>query len=267
MKSFGIVLSIISIICVIGSCYGKNNRYSKSCFVRYLLKTNQIDAKYKKFINDAEVSPNDCEMAVNLTLDAIRTASKEPCIASFLKKKDVAEVLLRKFLMPQLDNGDKQVVIFDDQFTEFRRKIVDISSVVCNNPKIFRPDVAKLMREAKSHKESKARELKCLEIYIKKPANQILTDECKKVVDYVRKDFYGKMDSDMKTSFAAPNDQLLKMECVKEKAEQFKMFERVFFFVVLSTSRDMNDKQINAVAKNADIAINSSQKVIFECMV
>ena len=266
MKSLGIILSIIAIICVIGS-YGENNRYSKSCFVKYLLKTNQIDGKYKKYISNTKESQKDCEKAVNLTLDAIRTASKEPCIAHFLKKKDVAEVLLRKFLMPQLDNGVNQVVIFDDKFTEFRRKVVDILSVVCNNPQIFKPDVAKLMRDAMSYKESKARELKCLEIYIKKPANKILTDDCKKVVDYVMKDFYGKMDKDMRTSFAAPNDQLLNMECVKEKAEQFKMFERVFFFVVLSTSRNMNDKQINAVANNADIAINNSQKVIFECLV
>lgn len=261
MRSLVLVLSILSIISVI---YCENNSYSKSCFVKFLLQVNQIDGKYKKYISKNEQPGEDCEQAVNQTLDAIRTSSKEPCILEFLNKKGVAEVLLRKFLMPQLDNGIERVT-FNDQFTDFRKKVVDTSSVVCSNPRIFRPDVAKRMREAMSFKESKAREIKCLEIYIKHP-NQVLTEDCRKVVDYARSDFYGRMQNEMKAAFAPPNDQLFDMDCSMEKALQVKLFERVYFFVILATTRNMTDKQIDTVAKNANIAINNSQKVIFECM-
>lgn len=262
MKSVLAALAIINLLT--NNCFGVKNSFDKSCFIQYLIKNNQLDGEKFKNFNQNKPLESECETAVNSTLEALKTSSQDKCVVEFLNKKDVAEVLLRQYLKPQMDNNLNQVT-FDDQFTEFRWKTVNITSIICKNKSIFRPNVAELMRGAKQHKESKAKELKCIELYIKKP-NQKLSDECQKVINYVKNDFYQQIEYDVKTAFASPYDNLINFECGREKADQFKLFERVFFFVVLATSRDLSDKQINTVAKNTDNAISSSQKVIFECI-
>jgi hypothetical protein len=244
-------------------CCAIANTYDKSCFISFLIRVNQVDARFSNLIRP-DLAVEECEAAVNLTLDALKSSSANPCVTDFLNKKDVSELLLRQYLKPQLKNN-KSIVVFDEQFTEFRKKTVNVSAVVCSNKALFRPDVADLMRSAKQHKSSRAGELKCIELYIKKP-NQPLSSDCQKVRDYVKNDFYKKIDYDVTTAFLPPHDQLISAECLREKAQQFKLFERVFFFVVLATTRDLNEKQIGSIAKNTDSTIGNSQKVIFECM-
>jgi hypothetical protein len=122
------------------------------------------------------------------------------------------------------------------------------------------------MRYARDNKESKEKELKCLEIYVKKSPNLILSEECVELVKKFKDEFNDRMEYDIKKAFAPPNDKIVDFECGKNKAEEGKMFERFSFFVVLATSRDMTDKQIDAVAKNAEMSVNNAQKTMYECL-
>jgi hypothetical protein len=76
--------------------------------MKYLLKNNLLDGNFKIF-NTKDPLGAKCETAVNLTLNALRTSSKESCVAEFLSRKDIPDTLLRKYLSPQLTNGENQV--------------------------------------------------------------------------------------------------------------------------------------------------------------
>lgn len=109
MKLLSTLLSALSILCVLvnnSSC--SNNSFEKSCYVRYLLKNNQLDENFNLYKTKEPLSV-ECETAVNLTLDALRTSSKESCVVEFLSQKDIPDTLLKKYLMPQLTNGGNQV--------------------------------------------------------------------------------------------------------------------------------------------------------------
>jgi hypothetical protein len=121
-----------------------------------------------------------------------------------------------------------------------------------------------LMKYARNNKESKQTELKCLEMYSKNSAT--LTEECISIVQGMKNEFNERIDNDVKKAFAPPNDQLIDFECGKKKIENDQMFKRFSFFVVLATSRDMSDKQIEAVAKSTIGSVNNAQKTIFECL-
>lgn len=265
MKSLNFLLSTLAIVIVLvneSTC--NKNSYDKLCYVRYLLKNNLLDGNFRIF-NSNDPLDVQCETAVNLTLEAIRTSSKESCVVEFLNRKDIPDVLLKKYLMPQLVNGENQV-IFDGRFTEFRKKAVNVSIIACNNRDTFKPDIVAWMKYARNNKESKAKELKCLEAYIKKSPNFILDDECIAAVESIKNEFNQRIDTDMKKAFALPNDQLIDYECSMKKVEGDKMFEKFSFFVVLATSRDLNDKQIEKIAKSTVGSVNNAQKTIFECM-
>lgn len=109
MKLLSILFSALSILSVLvnnSSC--SNNGYEKLCYIRYLLKNNQLDENFKHHDTKEPLSA-ECEKAVNLTLDALRTSSKESCVVEFLSQKDIPDTLLKKYLMPQLTNEGNQV--------------------------------------------------------------------------------------------------------------------------------------------------------------
>lgn len=265
MKSLSLLVSALSIVIVVfvdnSTC---NNSYDKLCYIRYLVKNNLLEGNFKVFNMNDQLEAQ-CESAVNLTLEAIRTSSKEPCVAEFLNRKDVRDVLLKKFLMPQLVNGQNKIT-FDSRFTEFRKKAVNITVIACNNRDTFQPDIVAWMKYARNNKESKQRELKCLESYIKKSPDFPHSEECVEIVKAMKADFNQRIDNDVKKAFAPPNDQLIDYECGMKKVENDRMFERFAFFVVLATTRDLNDKQIQNIAKSTLGSVNNAQKTIFECM-
>lgn len=258
--SFLLLLSALSAVVV---RVDSSNSYDKLCYIKYLMKNNQLDGNFRIFnVND----PLDaqCEAAVNLTLEAIRTSSKEPCVVDFLNQKDIPNVLLKKYLLPQLMNGENQVK-FDERFNEFRKRAVNISVIACNNKDTFKPDIVAWMKYARNNKQSKQRELKCLEVYVKNP-NAIQTVDCTEAVKSMKNEFSRRIDADVKKAFAPPNDNLIDFECGMEKLESGKSFEKFAFFVVLATSRDLSDKQIQSVARQTNGSVSNAQKTLFECM-
>jgi hypothetical protein len=252
------LLSLLVIVLANRSSGIDNFFNEKSCFKRFVSNNNNNNLARQNGPS------SNCEVAVNLKLDELKSSTKEPCVFALLNKKDVAESLLRQYLRPQLENHSN-LLAFGENFTEFREKSVKIARVVCTNKAIFRPDVAELMREAKRYRESRASELSCIEIFIKNP-NTPLTAECQKVKNYARNDFYRQMDQRIKIAFRSPNDQLISPKCLREKAEEHKFFERVYYSVVLVTKRNLNDRQIDTFARASDITIGNSQKIIFECI-
>lgn len=100
-------LSVLIVLVNYSSC-NNDNSYDKLCYVKYLLKNNLLDGNFKIF-NTKDPLGEQCEAAVNLTLNALRTSSKEPCVVDFLSRKDIPDTLLKKYLMPQLTNGENQV--------------------------------------------------------------------------------------------------------------------------------------------------------------
>jgi hypothetical protein len=242
----------------------EKNSYDKSCFIKYLLKHNQIDEKYNKYGYKNQTLDAKCQMAIDSAIKSMQTVSKDECVINFLRSKGVPEVLMKKYLAPQLDNGQDKIT-FNENFTTFRSKVLNITTIVCRNQKIFRPNVAQIMNDAKEHKDTRAGELKCIELYIKRQTDQ-MSHDCWVVVEYARNNFYQTLENDARAAFMPPNDNLVDINCGKQKAYELKFFERVFFFVVLATTKNLNDRQINTIAKSTDNAILNSQKFAFECM-
>lgn len=236
--------------------------YSRQCFMNYMFNHNLLGDAFKVF-NKGEKVDSTCETSVNGVIDKMRSSVNDSCIAEFWKKKFVSETILKEYLIPQFRVPQSEVH-FDDRFTAFRNKAYNISRVICTNKEVFRPDLRSLMRQGRSQKDSKSRELECLQIYIKR--NKPLDEECTKIVDMVKEEFYKSTDNDMKRVFAAPNDSLVNTKCLDDKAKNTQLFEKIFFFVILATMRDMNDQQIDALLSRAEGVITSSTKMIFECM-
>lgn len=247
-----VVLSVIAMV----SC----DRYSKACFVGFLMRNDLLDKSFGAH-TDGKVD-HKCELAVNATITQIRSASSDACVSDFFKKKFVSETLLREFLLPQLKNPQKEVR-FGDRFTSFKNKAVNLSTVICSNKDVFRPDLKTMMRSGRLKTDSKSREIECLQSYLK---NQPLTGECSPIVSAIKNEFYKSMESDMKRVFSPPNDKLLNLKCSEEKALKGKLFEKIFFFVVLASTKNMNDNQIDVLIKSAEGVITGSTKLLFECM-
>lgn len=237
--------------------------YSKSCFLNYLLQHDLLDKTFQIYNNGHKVDRN-CETAVNATITKVRSSTNDFCVSNFLKKRLVSETLIKEYLLPQLKSQQTEVH-FDYRFVAFMKKAVNISMVVCNNKDVFNPDLRTLARNGRAQQESKTKEIQCLQqkIMVK---NKPLDAECKKIANSIEDEFYTSTDNGMKKAFAAPNDNLVNLKCTSEKAKKLQMFDRIFFFVVLATTKNMNDKQIDVLIKSAEGVIGGSTRLIFECM-
>lgn len=252
---------------IISSCFliakVSCENYDKFCYINFMLTRDLLDRSFQIF-NHGEKVDDKCEQAVNSTISKIRSSSNDVCVADFLRKKHVSETLLKEYLLPQFRSSQNEVE-FDDRFTIFKNKAVNISLVICNNNDVFRPDLRAMMKNGRLQKESKSKEIECLQHHIM-IKNKPLSDECKKIVDGIKDEFYNSTGSDMRRVFAAPNDNLVNLKCSEDKAKHIQMFEKVFFFVVLAATKNMNDKQIDVLLQSANGVIWSSTRLIFECM-
>lgn len=260
MRSFGASLVCLLLVASKVSC----ESYSKACFLNYMLKHDLLDKTYQIYDNGEKVDEQKCELAINATINKVRSSSNDTCISNFLRRKYVSETLLKEYLIPQFKNKETQVH-FDVRFTAFKIKAMKLSSVICNNPKVFKPDIRDMMRNARSQKDSKSKEIGCLQKYISKKSK--LNEECTRIVEGIRRDFYGTLEKELEKVFAPPNDKLVNLKCSSETTKRSQMFEKISFFFVLSITRNMTDKQINVLLKGADGIITSSTRLIFECMI
>lgn len=229
-----------------------------------MFKHDLLDKAFQIY-NNGEKVDHKCELAINSTIIKVRSTSNDFCISTFLTRKYVSETLLKEYLIPQFKNTENQVH-FDDRFTLFRNKALNISSVICNNPKVFKPDLKDMIRNGKQQKEAKAKEIGCLQNYITN-RNKPLDEECTKIVSHIKQEFYKTMTTEMEKVFSAPNDKLVNLKCSEDKSRKNQLFEKISFFFVLSIVRNMNDKQVDSLLKGAESIITSSTRLIFECMI
>lgn len=238
--------------------------YNKACFLNYMLQHDLLDKTYQIF-NNGEKVDDKCNAAVNGTISKLRSSCNDSCVSNFLRRKFVSETLIKEYLIPQFKSTQTEIH-FDDRFTVFKDKAINVSRIICNNKDVFRPDLKAMMRNGRLQKESKSKEIECLHRYIM-IKNKPLDDECKKTVDMVKEEFYKSTENDMKRVFLPPNDKLINLRCSEEKAKKSKLFEKFFFFVVLAATKNMNDKQIDVLLKGAEGVIVGSTRLMFECMV
>lgn len=229
-----------------------------------MLQKDLLDKTYQIFNNGVKVDYK-CELAINATITKVRSKSNDTCVSNFFERKLVSETLLKEYLIPQFKSKQTQVH-FDTRFTVFMEKALNISTLICNNPKVFKPDLKDMIKTGKLQKESKAKEIGCLQKYIQNK-NKPLDDECTKIVNHVKEEFYKTMGNEMQKVFAAPNDNLINLKCSMDKSKTNQLFEKISFFFVLSVTRNMNDKQVDVLLKGAESIINSSTRLIFECMI
>lgn len=229
-----------------------------------MLKHDLLDKTYQIYNNGEKVDAK-CELAVNSTISKMRSMTNDICVSNFLRRKYVTETLLKEYLIPQFKSKQTQVH-FDDRFTVFKNKALNISSIICNNPKVFKPDLKDMIKTGKSQKEAKAKEIACLQKHTTN-RNKPLDEECSKVVSAIKQEFYKSLGNEMKKVFAAPNDKLIDLKCSEDKSKKNKLFEKISFFFVLSVVRNMNDKQVDGLLKGAEGIITSSTRLIFECMI
>lgn len=222
-----------------------------------------LDRSYQVFSNGGKVDEQ-CEKTVNGTISQIRASSNDSCVIKHFNKRSFSESLLKEYLLPQLKAKQTEVQ-FDERFKAFQAKAVNITTIICRNPRVFNPDLRALLRSKRMEKDGKTKEIDCLQkhILIK---NKPVDEECKKVVASIQDEFYNSTAGDMKRVFAAPNDNLIDLKCSAEKARKAQLFEKIFFFVVLAATKNMNDKQINTLLRSADGVIGGSSRLIFECM-
>lgn len=252
---FALVLVIARVSC---------ESYSKSCFLNYMLKHDLLDKTYQIYNNGEKVDAK-CEAAINSTVSKMRASSNDLCISDFWRKKFVSESIIKEYLIPQFKSSQTEV-IFDDRFTVFTGKAFNLTSVICNNKEVFRPDLRSMMRNGRYQKDSKTKEIDCLQKYLT-VKNKPLDDECKSVVTTMKDEFYRSTGNDMKRVFSPPNDKLVNLDCSEEKAKKVQLFEKIFFFVVLAATKNMNDKQIDVLLRSAEGVISSSTRLMYECMI
>lgn len=238
--------------------------YSKSCFLNYMLNKDLLDKTYQIFSNGEKVDGK-CEAAVNSTVSQMRASSNDICISDFLRRKLMSETIIKEYLIPQFKSSQSEVH-FDDRFVVFKSKAVNLTSVICNNKEVFRPDLRTMMRNGRYQKEAKTKEIECLQKYLT-VKNKPLDDECKAIVEKMKEDFYRSTGNDMKRVFSPPNDKIVNLECSEEKAKKAQLFEKIFFFVVLAATKNMNDKQIDVLLRSAEGVITGSTRMMYECMI
>ena len=229
-----------------------------------MLKKDLLDRTFQVFNNGEKVDQK-CEAAVNETISKIRSASNDVCIVDFMRKKYVSESLIKEYLIPQF-KAPQVEIHFDERFEVFKEKAVNITAVICNNKDVFKPDLNSMMKNGRLQKDSKSKEIECLHQYLMMK-NKPMSDECSKIVKGIKDDFYRSTENDMLKAFSPPNDNLVNLRCSEEKAKKIQLFEKLFFFVVLAATRNMNDKQIDVLLKSAEGIITSSTRLIYECMI
>ena len=186
MIKFSLVLSVLLLITV---AKVSSQSYSKSCFINYLLKYDFLDKSYE-IHKDKNAVDAKCEAAMNSTVTKIRSTTNNVCVSEFYRRKYVSESLVKQYLLPQFKNSQKQVH-FGANFDNFLKKALNISAVICNNPKVFKPDLKALLKNGKLQQDSKTKEISCLQNHIM-VKNKPLSEECKKIVDRLnrhQKDF------------------------------------------------------------------------------
>ncbi|CRK94336.1 CLUMA_CG007851, isoform A [Clunio marinus] len=253
--TFSFLLGVTKVSCQI---------YNKSCFINYMIKHELLERSYQAYSKGGTVDQK-CEAHVNSTVNKLRSASNDSCVSEFLKKKYVSETLIKEYLKPQF-NQSSQMVKFDDRFKIFQRKAVNITKLICQNKDVFQPDLYQIMRRGRRQKDDKTKEIECLQTYIMNK-NKPLSDECSKIINKIKDEFYSQRETELKRVFAKPNDKLVDLKCSGEKAMKKRMFEKIFFFVVLAATKNMNNQQIDALIKKIEGQIGSATRVLYECII
>lgn len=207
-----------------------------------------------------------CMAAINTTITNLRLSTNDSCVSDFWKKKFVSETLLKEYLKEQLKTPQKEVK-FDDRFKTFKHKAISITKIMCNNKDVFRPDLRAMMKNGRIQKHAKAKEIDCLSKYIYGMKRNVqLEPDCARIVETIKNEFYKVMERDTQRVFASPNDKLVNLKCLKEKADKSQLFEKISFFVVLAANKNMTDNQIDTMYRNAEGVIIGSNRLVFECM-
>jgi hypothetical protein len=229
-----------------------------------MLERGLIDAVYATRSNGQQNVSQECEAAVNSTLQQIRSASSDECIAEHLNRNLYGETILKEYLMPTFNSSNMKVDF--DQFNNYLEKAVNITKVICDNPSTFKPDVKELLSRGGFQENKMSKEIGCIHQHIKNKGQGKLSDDCKRIVDTIQKEFYQRSLTDMKKVFAAPNDNLLDFNYCSEIARKNQAFEKVFFFVVMAVTRKMNDRQIETLRKTSNFLMSTHTKSIYECI-
>lgn len=257
-------LELLAIGLILAAARASCESYNKACFLNYMLSKDLLDKTYQIYSNGEKVDAK-CEAAINATVTKLRSATNDVCAADFLKKKFVSETLIKQYLIPQFREPGQQVD-FDDRFTVFTNKAMNLTNVICANKDVFQPDLRSMMRNGRLQKESKTKEIECLQKYLTNK-NKPLDTECSKSVNSIKAEFYKSTENDIRRCFSPPNDNLVNLKCSEEKAKKNQMFEKIFFFVVLAATKNMNDKQIDVMLSSASGVITSSTRTLFECLI
>ena len=255
------VLVLLSILWICNVAKVSGQSYNRACYVNYLVNSKVLNDSYKAYGDNKGVDKN-CEDAVTATITWIRASTNNVCINEFLRKKHVSENLIKLYLDPQLKSG-KTMIDFGKPFDDFIKKTMSIGVVMCNNQNVFKPDMRALFRQGRLQANSRTKEIECLQKHIN---NKPLSAECFTTVKKIKDEFYSQAEQKVKKVFSGSNSNLVDLKCVSEKSKQLKLFEKIFYFVVLATTRNMSDKQIDALIKNAENSIEGSATMIFECM-
>lgn len=262
MKGLRFVSIALALLCSRVAC----ESYSKSCFLNYFLKYDLLDNTYQPLSNGEKVDEI-CMTAINTTINKLRSSTTDSCISEYWNKKFVSETLLKEYLKEQLKTPQKEVK-FDDRFKVFKHKAISVTTIMCNNKDVFRPDLRAMMKNGRVQKHAKAKEIDCLSKYIYGMKQNVKLDpDCARTVETIRNEFYKVMERDTQRAFAPPNDKLVNLKCLKEKADKTQLFEKISFFVVLAANKNMTDNQIDNMFRNAEGVVNGSNKMIYECMI
>lgn len=258
-----IALNIFSVTLILLIARVSCESYSKTCFLNFMFKHNLLDKTFEIYNNGNKVDQK-CELDVNSTIASIRSASNDICVGNYLRKKYFSETLIKEYLLPQF-KAPQSEVHFDGRFDKFKVKAINITQIICSNRDVFKPQLRTLMRNGRMQKETKSKEFDCLQHYIMEK-NKPLDAECSKVVDTIKEQFYTQTEGEIKRVFSPPNDNYIDLNCCTEKAKKNKFFEKVSFFVVLAGTKNLSDRQIDVLLKNAETVISGSTRHSFECM-
>lgn len=259
------VLALLCLNIISKASAATSESYDKSCYLNYLVERNLLDKSQFRALDGAKGVSKECEAAVNAVLSQIRSSSEDKCVNEHLNRKYYSEFVLREFLKPQLSESTKRVE-FGEKFKTFLDNSVSVTKVLCDHPKLYRPDVRELIKNGGFQDQEKmTKEIECLHNHLRtRGANS--TRECKFVVDYVREEFYSRQLDDMKKSFAPPNDKIIDLDCCADLARKNQAFEKYFFFVILAITRKMNDRQTEVLRKSSQIMMSTYTKSIYECV-
>lgn len=259
----------LSVFVITLACYtfaaAQSISESKSCFLNYMLDHDLIDKSFETRVdNQLQGVSQECEATVNSTLQQIKSASSDECVTEHLNRRLYSETILREYLMPTFNSSEMKADF--DQLPNYLDKAVNVTKVICDNPATFKPDVKELLARGGFQENKMSKEIGCLHHHIKNKGRGKLDDDCRKIVDLFREEFYQRSLTDMKKVFAAPNDKLIDFNYCTEIARRNQAFEKVFFFVVMAVTRKMNDRQIETLRQTSNIMMATHTKSIYECI-